>query len=309
MEGFITSLWIFKMNLDDYLSVYLNEHEFGLRASTIQYHRAAIGTLNRFFNRKVEVAELSTPMFNEFLDWLKLNRKPDTFRTVRGSILTLWRHAAESGLASPPLKIRKMRISRLAPTAWNPFEMLKLIETARQRPGVMQSGISYGVFWEALIRSAYDTGMRLGDLFALRPDALLEAKSGATVRCITSKTGDAIVRQLRPETWTCVKKCLSSNVRKKELVFPWHFRRETFYVHFAAIVKEAGIRPGTFRYIRRVAVTWADIDSPGTGQHLAGHKNERTTAESYRDTSQINEQCPAPMEIRKAAEVWKRKRA
>jgi integrase len=298
------------MTLDSYLTVYEADHEFGLRESTVKFHKAAIGTLNRFFNKKVEVADLNTPMFNQFLDWLKLNRKPDTFRTVRGSILTLWRHAAENGVATnAPIKLRKLRICRLPPVAWNPVEILLLIDASRKTQGVMQSGIPYSVFWEAIIRAAYDTGMRLGDLLALSPRSLAEAKCGATVRCITSKTGDAILRQLRPDAWKCVQACLAANVRKKDLVFPWHFRRETFYVHFSGIVKEAKIRPGTFRYIRRVAVTWADIDSPGTGQHLAGHKSERTTAESYRDTSQINEQCPAPMEIQKAAEVWKTKRA
>lgn len=298
------------MLLRDYLSTYDSTHEYGLRKSTFQRHVAAIGAWERFEQRPVTIDDLQTPILNRFLDWTRENRKPDTFRTTRGAILTLWRHAHEEGVVSAaPKGVRKMRIRRVSPTAWNPVELRTLIKTAndpkdwrcRQR---MPSGIPAGIWWESLIRTAYDTGMRLGDMLDASPSQITPHGNAAMIRYVASKTGDEFFRMLRPRTFYFVGAAIESNRTDRDRVWPLWSSRDSFYRKFSSMVEAAGIRKGTFRWIRRTAVTWADIVKPGAGQQVAGHKCERVTAESYRDVTQIGRQLPCPPDLSEAVRMY-----
>jgi integrase len=296
------------MQLIEYLSIYAAEHEYGLRANTIAFHRAAIGSWSRFEQREVTTDDLTPATLNRFLDWTRLNRKPDTFRTVRGAILTIWRHAFDTGRASsPPIGLRKMRMRRTSPTAWTPVEVEALLATVngpdhwfRER---FDSGIRRGVWWDSLIRTAYDTGMRLGDLMEMSPAQLTIQGDIGIVRYVASKTGDEFFRIIRPRTLYAVKTSLAQNMRSPGLIWPLWASRDAFYRSFRSIVATAKIRTGTFRWIRRTAVTWADIQTPGLGQQLAGHKSERVTADSYRDVSQIGRSMPSPPDLATAVEL------
>ncbi len=296
------------MRLIEYLAVYASEHEYGLRENTIAFHRAAIGSWSRFEARDVTLDDLKPIVLNRFLDWTRDNRKPDTFRTTRGALLTLWRHAFDSGrTASPPIGIRKMRMRRTSPTAWTPVEVEAILRVMNQPDAwtreVLPSGIRRGIWWDSLIRTAYDTGMRLGDLLAMSPSQISIQGELGIVRYVASKTGDEFFRILRPRTLYAVRTTILQNRIGQAIVWPLWASRDAFYRQFRSIVRLSGVRAGTFRWIRRTAVTWADIQTPGLGQQLAGHKSERVTATSYRDVSQIGRSMPSPPDLESAVEL------
>ncbi len=296
------------MLLRDLLDEYASAHEYGLRQSTIGFHKAAIGSWEKFAKRRIQVDDLNSAEINRWLDWTKLNRSPDTFRTARGAILTLWRFAHDQGIVqTEPRAIRKVRIRRGSPTAWTPEELTRLIQAvADNGPWSRErhpSGIPQGIWWESIIRTAYDTGMRLGDILEAGPDQVSVIRTGGVLRYVASKTGDEFFRSLTPKTLYYVQACIGANRHKQTLIWPLWATRDAFYRHFRSIVKRAAIRKGTFRWIRRTAVTWADIASPGLGQQLAGHKSERVTAASYRDVSQIGRALPAPPSLDSAVEM------
>jgi integrase len=295
------------MRLLEYVNVYASQHEYGLRGSSLAYMRSAVGSLETFAGRQIDVTDLTPCEFNRFLDFLRENRRPDTFRTVRGAILTLWRHAhVNKHTTIEPVGLRKIRIRRRSPTAWTPIEVETLIRTAHGRNrSRMPCGIAYAIWWESLIRTAYDTGMRLGDLLSISRSQITRTKDGAVVKYQASKTEDECYRRLRPTTLAVVDQAIRSNNSHPELIWPLWASRDAFYRQFRSLVAAAGIRKGTFRYIRRTAVTWADIQTPGLGQQVAGHKNERVTAESYRDVTQIGQQLPAPPDLQDAVNQYR----
>ncbi len=289
------------MFLRDLLTTYVASHEYGLKESTVNFLSAAIGSYERFLQRRSAITDFNVSEINLFLDWLKLNRKPDTFRTTRGGLLTLWKFAIDQGFTSiHPNGLRKVRIRRRSPTAWTPEELTKLIQTVSE-PNAwsscrLPSGIPQGIWWESIIRAAYDTGMRLGDLLSASPNQITVMKDAAIIRYVANKTGDEFFRSLRPRTWYAVQQTINCNRKHPSLIWPF-WKQDTFYDHFTQIVAKAAIRTGTFRWIRRTSVTWADIMTPGLGQQVAGHKSERVTSESYRDVSQIGFALPCPPDL------------
>jgi integrase len=290
------------MFLRDLLATYVANHEFGLKESSVGFLKAAIGSYERFIKRRSTVADFQVLQINQFLDWLRLNRKPDTFRTTRGGLLTLWKFAIEESLTSiQPAGLRKVRIKRRSPVAWTPEELTKLIqslhESAEWSRSRMPCGVPTGIWWEAIIRTAYDTGMRLGDLLCASPKQINVNGESAVIRYIANKTGDEFFRSMRPRTWYAVQQAIMTNRNAPNLIWPLWGARDNFYVVFNRIVARAEIRKGTFRWIRRTAVTWADIVNPGLGQQVAGHKSERVTSDSYRDVTQIGLALPSPPDL------------
>ena len=290
------------MFLRDLLATYVANHEFGLKESSVGFLKAAIGSYERFLERRSTVADLQPLAINQFLDWLRLNRKPDTFRTTRGGLLTLWKFAVDQSLTSiQPNGLRKVRIKRRSPTAWTPEELTKLIqslhESAEWSRSRMPCGVPAGIWWESIIRTAYDTGMRLGDLLCASSNQITVNGDSAVVRYVANKTGDEFFRSMRPRTWYAVQQAIMTNRNAPNLIWPLWGARDNFYVVFNRIVARAEIRKGTFRWIRRTAVTWADIINPGLGQQVAGHKSERVTSDSYRDVTQIGLALPSPPDL------------
>jgi len=76
-------------------------------------------------------------------------------------------------------------------------------------------------------------------------------------------------------------------------VWPWPYRREALYRHFNRLVTAAGIRRGTFRWLRRTAATQAERVQAGSGARLLGHASRATTEAWYIDRSQF-EMPPLP---------------
>lgn len=306
------------MLFSDFLrDVYLPNHDYGVADSTAAQLRSAIGTLERIVGRKIHVEELSTQLINNALDWIRANRRPDTFRTTRGSLLTLWRAAIHTGHNQNTIQnIRKFRAPKRKPVAFTPSEILSILETAcppntdnailefKRLPGI---DIPEAYWFDSIIRTAYDTALRLGDLLSLKPSQIEFGKDGGEVTLLVSKTQEDVTRWLSPATCHSIQRVLRFESRR-ELVWPLWGLRCAFYRRFRSIVKRSGVRAGTFRYIRRCAVTWAEIQHEGQGSTLAGHANRRVTLESYRDVSQIDTSRIAPPRIEIAATEWEKRR-
>lgn len=259
------------MLLRDYLDRYNQTHD--IQPSTLAHYRWVIRSFERH-NGALRTSDLSGAAVSAWLAWLADHgRSPWTIKQRRISLLVLWRAAWQDGLAPPLEPVRRLRAVRRSPQAWTLPEVRQLIRTAEQLPVRAR-------WWSALIRAGYDTGLRLGDLLALDVPQL-----GPVMGLSQAKTSWPVVCQLRPTTMWAIRLHLAG--RRDGLAWPWPYRREALYRHFRRLIAAAGIRPGTFRWLRRTAATQAERVQPGSGTALLGHASRSTTEAWYIDRSQL----------------------
>ena len=268
----------------DILNAYISFHPYGLAESTQAQLRYTWGAYLRHCGQ-VGRAVFDAQLVNEWIDSIRPDRAPDTIRTQRGNLLVVWWWAYREGIVpEAPLRVRRLRPIRHSPVAWTLDELRLLLRTAENLP-------KRSLFWCSLIRTAYDTALRLGDLLAIRPDQV-----GPTIAIIQKKTHRTTFVRLRQDTLDAILAYIRLE-RPKRFLWPLWGRREALYREFRLLVRRAGIRPGTFRWIRRTAVTQLERISPGAGTILAGHRARATTEMWYLDRSQMA-LPPLPPEIK-----------
>jgi len=268
---------------------YVSNHDYGLSDGTIEQLGIAARAWSRFLGRTAHVADFRPDTLNAYLDWLRVNRAPDTLRTRRSALLMLWRYAYENDLAKEaPRKIRKRRPIRRAPRAWSVEQVRCLFDAA----GAMR-GKWRGVTWnqslwtESLMRAGYDTGLRLADLLALRYDQV-----APIVTVMQHKTQRPVVIVLRPATIAMIDQAVTDHGHA--LCWPLWASRDAFYRYMQRVIASAGLS-GSFKWLRRSAITAAERVTPGAGTRLAGHAARATTEQWYLDVSQLSPPVPPPL--------------
>jgi integrase len=268
--------------LTEVLDEYLSAHAYGVSAGHAKQMRYNLSGWAQIAGHLVTLDDLSDQPFNTYVDWLRTHRAPDTVRTVRGNLLILWHHAFETGLIdTAPRRIRKLRPVRRCPVAWTLEEARTLFATAEGLRGCFHgTRRPRAAWWSSLCRAGYDTGLRLGDLLALHVDMVR-----GLMLVVQHKTGRWVAVRIRPATLAAIDQTLAEEPR--DIVWPLWCGRPTFYEHVRSLVSASGIRPGTFRWLRRTACTQLERVSPGRGTELLGHASRSTTEAWYLDRSQL----------------------
>ena len=269
------------MLLHDYLDRYNSTRD--LRSSTADHYHWVVQSF-RHLHGDLDLTALTADHLTAWLRWLADNgRSPWTIKQRRISLLVLWRSAWLDGLAPPIPPLRRARPLHYAVQAWTPQEVLQLVAAAERLDGrFCRTGLRRDLWLASLVRTGYDTGLRLGDL--LRFPACEMGELPVLVQ--QSKTRWPTHVRVRPETLCAVRACLADGPPRR-LLWPLWGRREAFYRLLRRTVAAAGIRPGTFRWLRRAAATACERDSPGSGTLLLGHQHRSTTEAWYIDRSQL----------------------
>lgn len=259
------------MTLQDYLNRYNLTHD--VTASTVEHYKWVVRSFERLTG-PVELDSLSGDDVSRWLGHLKeIGRSPFTIKQRRISLLVLWRSAWEDGLAPPLQPVKRLKPLQHDPQAWTVDEVRQLLAAAEAS--------SRPLFWCSLVRAGYDSGLRLGNLLALRVEQV-----AAIVRLRQVKVGTPVSIQFRPETLEAIAAQVDGR-GATDLVWPLWGRREAFYRAFRRLVASAAIRPGTFRWLRRTAATQTERVAPGSATALLGHASRSTTEAWYIDRSQL----------------------
>lgn len=271
------------MLLSDLLAQYIENHDYGVSPGHAKQLKVSLRAWGTFLGSEPTVADLTDERINGYLDWMRAHRKPDTCRTRRGNLLILWHWAFQESITdTAPRRVRKIRRVDRLPTAWTLEEIRSLIAAAGELTGAFHlKPWKRSAWWSSLIRAGYDTGLRLGDLLAIRSSEIR-----ASMQILQHKTERWVHVSLRPATLAAIDQTLADGSR--ELVWESWCGEETFYFHFRRLVSTAGIRPGTFRWLRRTAATQLERLEPGRATELLGHASRSTTEAWYIDRSQLN---------------------
>lgn len=263
-----------------------------VKPGTLRQYTIVADLFEKWAGGPVPLAGLDESSVSAWLRDYSATAKPHTVRSKKNQILALWRAAADDGLADHPAarRVRRVRVPELVVTAWTRQEVEQLLRAAAGLPRRHRCGMTRAAWWDLAIRVAWDSGLRWGDLICLRVDSITE--DGSTV--VQSKTGKVVTFRLAPSTVDALAETLRECPRA--LVCPWPSSHETFTDQVKRLVAKAGIRPGTWRWIRRASGTDVEAQAAGAGhQHLG---NTRSVFDrSYGDKSIIGRTAPRPREL------------
>lgn len=236
-----------------------------------------------------QVEQVTTEVLNQWL--AAMSNAPRTIIKHRGNLLSLLRDAADDGHCPEPVarRVRQPRKPKPKPQAWTLDELRRVTRACDELPGTIRrydQPVQVCVYFGCLVRVAYETGLRRGNLFALQQRDVDER---GCVYVRHEKTGEPHVCTLADTTLRLLRSLPGDEPLR------WRDNR-SFYKRWRAISDAAGVPRGTLHRVRKTAATqvWlADQSNPTRVQQFLGH----LTADMWRhyvDRSQGQERPPRP---------------
>lgn len=266
--------------LFDFVSTYSLERE--VSDGYVEQLRVAVRLLERFAARPIYVSDLSDDLLNQFLKSLQDNGAAShTRRTRRGSLLALWREAAERGFCEPPLRVRRIKHAESIVQAYTIEDMRRLVSVAGELHGTFRAtGIRKAVWWYSLILAYWDSALRLSDLLQLRRDGIA---SDFTFQIVQSKTGRIRRGAFSLATVQAIDLTLSEGPQRDIVWLLWG-RRDVFFPAFRKLREQAGLSPrSSSKWIRRGSASAIEAQAPGTAWIHLGHARPGLDRQAYID--------------------------
>jgi integrase len=283
------------LRLVEYVAVYATTHE--IEVETARQYRMSAEKLERWAGGPVYLTDLTELLVSAFLREYGETVKPSTARSKRTQLMALWRSAADEYLCEPPTRrVRSARVPWEPREAWTIDEVRELVRAASWLPRNHSCGMRRAEWFDLAIRIAWDSGLRWGDQVRLR----VADVHGDLVVVPQSKTSRPVCGRLTASTLAILRDTLRRHPRA--LVTPWTKSHETFNDQVRRLVAKAGIRPGTWKWLRRGGATDVEIQAPGKGmaaRHLGHAPGSRIAEINYLDHVQIAAAVPmvSPREI------------
>jgi len=273
----------------DLVPRYCDQHPYGVSRGYRDQLRYSVLILSTWLKHEATLADCSDDQLSLWVDFLRGKYSPDTARTQRGNVLTIWRWAFETRLTdAEPRRVRRVRIPPRRPIAWTPIEVARLADEAGRMPGRWRgTKIRRGPNLRALVLADWSLGIRLGDLLRVRCASVAESR---VVEIRQHKTGVPVVATLSEIAWLAIA-CTVADEPARDLVWPQ--ADNTYQTWIRTLRARIPIRPGSIKWIRRAAATAAEREHPGDGSRVLGHLRA-DTARYYLDRSQLDRPIVVP---------------
>jgi integrase len=254
--------------LGDYVAEYGLYHD--CKCETLRQYAISVGLYEKWAGGPVPLEQMDAASVSAWLrDYQASGVAPNTVRSKRNHVVIMWRAASDDGLCDlPARRVRPVRCPWRPPVAWTLEEVDKLLVACQRLQRWHPCGIRRSQWWDLAIRVAWDGGLRWED--QVRRLRLEDVRPDGTVAFGQSKTGRVVVPRLTRETLDAVAASLVG--RPRELVTPWTASHETFTKQFKRIVRLAGVRPGTWKFLRRSSATDCEIQQEGAATEQLGHR-------------------------------------
>lgn len=260
------------LRLHDLIDLYAAARD--IAPVTICQYRCAVNRFAAWLGDVPTVADLAERI-NPFVAHLSLGNR-QTARAYRIALVALLRSTGRMEA------VRRVKVSDLIPRAFTHQELRSLRRHATPRQ-------------LAAIDLAYDTGLRRGDLFTVRRS---QVDQHCVLRLVASKTGQRLVRRLRPATLAL---CEAIAVPGDDRLLPTPYRSWTEWQKgFRRLAKRAGIvvtKPG-LQMVRRSAASYVKR-AGGNASEFLGHSPASGDLASrfYLDPTLCDEPPPLPPPI------------
>lgn len=272
----------------DLATQYCNEREV-----SADYRQALARVARSLESAGITPLTLEDSSINQWLASLK--QSPTTRSNYRRMALTLWRYALDRKLTAHRIeRVARVKVRQKPPIAWSMDELARLIEAARKLNYSLRSGCPAALFFEAWIRTGYETGLRFSDLLRLRVEQL----RGNRLFVVQNKTGQPLGKVLSGDCVACLRQL--SVCGDGETFFIWALNHRWLRIHFKRLCDLARVS-GTPKWLRRSGATAVEAASPGSAGKFLGHLSPGLAARFYVDPTLLPNACPTPPPIDIAA--------
>lgn len=287
------------MMLKDFVTtIYSSERSIG------KSHRNLILTKVRryshYLGHEATLHDLNALSINRFLEHREAVVKNATVVGERAILRALWSAANESEpgcewhIPTKPARLRRLRREEADVCGWDESQLRSLLLATERQCGMFRTSkvgkIARAPFWRAFLLTAYDTGLRLGDLLRLTAEQIPAA---GAVRIKQNKTGKFLTVWISDEAFQAIRATLDQQPR--ELIFGKVMTKSCFHKAWRKMTKGAGIHGGT-KFIRRTSGSMVERARPGQGHiHLGNGAN--VFAKHYRVERLINDKPVLPPRI------------
>jgi integrase len=229
-----------------------------LSAGAARQLALSVSVLDHHVGRPTLLSDLSSSLVSGWLRaLLDSGRSPSTVNSKRSAVLTLWRAAAEQGLAPEVPKISKAIAPKKIPVTWSLDEVERIFAACDSLRGFWEDTpvwlcwkIGLSIFWDTGCRLAETLGADLRDVWLDHGVLFVPASHRK------GRREDRIYR-LHPQTLALVRQSLPSD-RKKLFPFPWGEKQ--IWDHYRRVLAIAGLpgdRSRMFHCIRRTTESFA----------------------------------------------------
>lgn len=267
------------VSLSEYLdSVYVASRDLG--AGSVYQLRRSCRILAGFVGYDPQLAEIDELLLCRWLAAMQVQYAPATVRKLRGDVLGILADAFDSGMGPElrPRRVRRVKVPPPNPQAWAVDEVQRLVAAARGLPGTTKAGVKRSVYFEAVVRTAWDSGFRIGDLQRL---AMSDVTASGLVVIRQRKTRDLVTAMLEPPT----VELLRSIGQPQPLA--WRGAKRMLYYWWRAVKVLAGVRTdGAFQRLRISAATDVACADRSAITAFLGHASPRADRH-YLDTSKL----------------------
>lgn len=234
-----------------------------IEASTQLFYVTKVSRFCRYLGRQAVVSDLNDVTINRFLTARLDQVARDTVKGERSSLLAFWRAAYDDRIIdNPPGRVKLIKRTPKVVEGWTNEQLGRLLSVIARQPGRFNGKrIDRSKFGLAVVRTLYDTGLRLGDLLKLEAKQLL-AGGFAVVQRKTRKVVDC---QLSAETLATIREIVPHS---RKYPFGDVLCRRHFFIWFARLCKEADL-DGRTKRLRITSGSRVEGEYPGEGHiHL-----------------------------------------
>jgi integrase len=229
---------------------------------------------------------------NAYIKKRLTERTTVTVRNERSMLLSLWKHAYESGLIDAmPRGVVRFKIARQPTRAWTVEQLRRAVDaTFDMDERYLRCGASRGQMLRAWLLLGYECGARMGDLWSFRREHV----DGRVLRWTQSKTGDPICRTLSTGCVEAIGEMLDRSPDGR--ILGWVCTQRNASRIMRDFLSANGL-PGTSKWLRRSGATHLEIERPGSARLHLGHRSVGLAERAYIDWGQIRDLTPATPEL------------
>lgn len=271
--------------------------ERNVRNGTMAHYSLVLFDFARWYD--INLDELTDDHFesqavNRYLQERAEKLSPWTLKQRRISLLVMWRFGNEAEMISRvPRRIRPIKTPPLIIQTWSVDDVRRLItEIEKTKGNFRKTWVPKSLYLSALIRTAWDTGLRKADMFALKWEKVKAANGRLLV--IQQKTNHPVRIQISVSTMEVLAKL--DAVTDYPFCFPPIMRGEHISRAFTRAVTAAGLT-GNLTTLRKSSGTHIEQQAPGMGWIHLGHKSPETTRKWYIDGDRAYNERPRPDEL------------
>ncbi len=235
------------------------------------------------FARWLGDRDVSAELLNRFLIDLGPTLAASTVRGYRTAILSVLRSADWT----PEMQVRSIRVSLSRIECFTAEEIVAQIKAAGRMKGELPNGMTNADFWTLAIHAGYGIGVRQADLLAVRKAEIADDGTHTIRPSKTSRFNKEITVRFPPSAMVLIRR------HSLEYAVPWPHSQEHFRQEFKALLIAAGVRRGSWKWLRRSAGTFAELHRAGDGHRLLGN-SAKIFAKHYDASASIDPRPISP---------------